>query len=114
MTDAPQPPSESIDVAKPIAEDLTSIFEPVLYGLEEAVQKTAASQVNLRSELDSLMADLYRIKNRLEDDTVCAVLEEKAKKINWAQTTPNTGPHNSPELKRKVPKIDQFPTAQMT
>lgn len=60
---------------------LISLFQPVLHGLEEQVHRVASSQVELRSELDTLLISLREIKNKVESDTVVAVLEEKSKKL---------------------------------
>src|SRR5271170_3603529 len=60
---------------------LISLFQPVLYGLEEQVHRVASSQVELRAQLDSLLGSLREIKNRVEQDSLVAILDDKSKRL---------------------------------
>jgi len=60
---------------------LITLFQPVLYGLEEQVHRVASSQVEFRTQLDSLLGALLDIKNRVDQDSLVTILDDKSKKL---------------------------------
>lgn len=96
-------PSTSINEAD--RNQLITLFKPVLYGLEEQVHRVAASQVELRTELDALLHSLREVKNRVEQDSLVIIIEAKAKKLVALKrrlTLVHTILQNSNERCRKI------------
>lgn len=84
---------------------LITLFQPVLYGLEEQVHRVAAAQVELRTELDALLNSLREIKVKIEQDSLATLLEEKSKKLiafKRRLTLVHTILQNSNERTRKM------------
>lgn len=79
-TDA-EPEDKIPDIATSDSDRLIRLFEPLLQNLEQSAQNAAASQLQLRQELDQSLESLKQLKALTDNDVMATVLEEKSKKL---------------------------------
>lgn len=79
-TDA-DPENKLPDVPVRESDRLIRLFEPLLQNLEQSTQNAAASQLQLRQELDQSLESLKQLKALTDNDVMVTVMEEKSKKL---------------------------------
>jgi hypothetical protein len=73
--------SESKVTENSIGDELMNLFYPVILSLEEQVSQVQLSQSLLKNELESLLITINQVKEKLDQDRLIVLLEEKAKKL---------------------------------